>query len=154
MHKGEHMKIMPRILITVMSIIALVRIPVMAEVSDVDQLINTLVQKGLITSETAAAICAESALKKQEEKEKEKEFQITTGKLLKIAGYLHVRFQLHSNNPDNDADDVRSLDIRRTGIDIIKTISGRFDYRLQVVFGGTPVNLLDATATYTFNPRL
>ncbi len=105
-----------------------------AEISDVDQLIDTLVQKGVITAEAASAIRAESAIKKQEEKEKQKEFCIIAGKQLKIAGYTQVRFQFHSNLPDIDADDVRSFDIRRARLDFRGAVTERFDYRLQLDF--------------------
>lgn len=142
------------VLITAMASICLLRLPATAEVSDVDQLIDTLVQKGVITAETAAAIRAETAMKKQEEKEKQKEFWPIAGKQLKIAGYTQVRGRLHTNLTDNDTDDVRSFDIRRARIDIKGAVTERFEYRLQVDFAGASAKLLDATAAYTFDQAL
>jgi phosphate-selective porin OprO and OprP len=142
------------LLITAMAIIGLLRLPATAEVSDADQLIDTLVQKGIITAETVAAIRAETAIKKQAEKEKQKEFWPIAGRQLKIAGYTQVRFQLHTNRTDDDADDVRSFDIRRARPDLRGTITERFEYRLQMEFAGASAKVIDATAAYTFDPAL
>jgi phosphate-selective porin OprO/OprP len=142
------------VLISAMAALALLRLPATAEVSDVDQLIDTLVQKGVITAETASAIRAETAIKKQEEKEKQKEFWPIAGKQVKIAGYTQTRYQYHSNLPKNDKDDASSFDIRRARLDFKGAITERFEYRLQVDFGGTSVKLLDATAAYTLDPAL
>lgn len=142
------------VLMSAMAILALSRQPATAEVSDVDQLIDTLIQKGVITAEAAAAIRAETAIKKQEEKEKQKEFWITAGKQIKIAGYTQTRGQFRTNIPDNDTDDVRSFDIRRARLDVKGVINEQFDYRLQADFTGAAVKLLDATAAFTYNPAL
>jgi phosphate-selective porin OprO and OprP len=142
------------VLITAMATLALFQLPATAEVSDVNLLIDTLVQKGVISAEAAAAIRAETAIKKQEEKEKQKEFLPIASKQLKIAGYTQIRFQLHTNLPDIDTDNVRSFDIRRARLDFKGAITERFEYRLQVDFGSTSVKLLDATAAYTFDQAL
>jgi phosphate-selective porin OprO/OprP len=142
------------VLITAMAILALLRLPATAESSDVDQLIDTLVQKGVITAETASAIRAETAIKKQGEKEKQKEFLPVTSRQLTIAGYSQVRYQLHTNRTDTDTDNVSSLDIRRARPDVKGAITERLEYRLQVDFAGTAAKLLDATAAYTFDAAL
>ena len=142
------------VLITAMAVPALLRLPATAESSDVDQLIDTLVQKGVITAETASAIRAETAIKKQGEKEKQKEFWPIAGKQLKITGYTQARFQFHTNLPDNDTDDLRSFDIRRARLDLKGAVTERFEYRLQADFAGATAKLIDATAAYTFDPAL
>lgn len=142
------------VVVIAMLVLSLSGLQASAEVSDVDQLIDTLVQKGVITAETAAAIRAESAMKKQEEKQKQKEFWTIASKQLRISGYSQARFQLHTNLPDKDTDDVRTFDIRRARLDVKGAITERFEYRLQVDFAGSAGKLLDATAAYTFNPAL
>ena len=139
---------------TAMAVLSLSGLQVRAEVSDADQLVDTLVQKGVITAETAAAIRAETAIKKQAEKEKQKEFWPIAGRQLKIAGYTQVRYQFHSNLPDDDNDNVSSFDVRRARLDLKGAVTERFDYRLQVEFAGASAKVIDATAAYTFDPAL
>jgi phosphate-selective porin OprO/OprP len=154
--KKRKINMKPRflVLITAMAVLALFKLPATAESSDVDQLIDTLVQKGVITAETASAIRAETAMKKQAEKEKQKEFLPTTGRQIKISGYTQVRYQFHTNRTDTDTDNVSSFDIRRARPDVRGAITERFEYRLQTEFAGATAKLLDATAAYTFDPAL
>lgn len=138
----------------IIALILVSHMSVVAEVSETDLLIDSLVQKGVITPEMASAIRAETAIKKQNEKEAQKEFWVTAGKQIKVAGYTQVRYQFHTNRTNNDTDNVSSFDIRRARVDLKGAITERFNYRLQVEFGGTSVKLLDATAMYTFAPEL
>ncbi len=142
------------VFITAGAVFALLRFPATAEVSVVDYLIDTLVQKGVITAEVASAIRAEAAIKKQEEMEKQKEFWLTTARQMKLAGYTQVRYQYHTNLTDNDTDNVSSTDIRRARLDLKGAVTERFEYRLQVDFAGASAKLLDATAAYIFDPAL
>lgn len=148
------MKTRSFVLVTALAVLALANLPATAEVSDVDQLIDTLIQKGVITPEAASAIRAETAIKKQQEKEKQKEFWPTAGRQLALAGYTQVRYQFHSNTPDNATDNLSSFDIRRARLDFKGAFTERFDYRVQVDFAGATTKLLDATAAYTFDPAL
>lgn len=61
--------------------------------SDVDRLLNLLVEKKVVTAEDAATFRADLAIKKQEEKETQKEFSVLAGKAIKLSGYTQLRFQ-------------------------------------------------------------
>ncbi len=114
--------------------------------SDVDRLLNLLVEKKVVTEEDAAAFRADLAVKKQEEKEAQKEFVLIAGKPIKVSGYTQLRYR-----NDRSAND--TFDIRRARLDLKGDISERFDYRTQIEFGGTSGPfLLDATIGYKLNP--
>ncbi len=116
--------------------------------SDVDRLLELLVEKGVVTKEDAAGFRADLAVKKQEEKEAQKEFVVIAGKPIKISGYTQVRYRQDKSIND-------TFDIRRARLDIKGDITERFDYRTQIEFGGTSgVFLLDATIGYKINPYL
>lgn len=122
----------------------------LAEESDVDKLLDLLVEKGVLKKDDAAGFRADLAVKKQEEKETKKEFNVVAAKPIKISGYTQVRFQSFAE--DNKTD---SFDIRRARLDIRGDITERFDYRFQGEFGGNKGPfLLDATAGYKFSPWL
>jgi phosphate-selective porin OprO/OprP len=118
--------------------------PVVAGVSETDALIQLLLQKGLITAEEAANLRAELAVQKQEEKDKQKEFQVTSSKPLRLAGYTQVRYR----NDDTIND---TFDIRRARIDLRGALGGGFDYRLQAELAGSSAKLLDATVGWRMN---
>ncbi len=115
--------------------------------SDVDKLLELLVKKKVITADDAAEFRVELAVKKQEEKEKQKEFSVIAGKPIKISGYTQVRYR-------NDGTINDTFDIRRARLDIKGDITERFDYRFQADFAGSSAKLLDATAGYKVNPSL
>lgn len=116
--------------------------------SDVDRLLNLLVEKKVLTAEDAAEFRADLAVKKQEEKEQQKEFVVIAGKPIKISGYTQVRYRQDKSIND-------TFDIRRARLDLKGDITERFDYRTQVEFGGTSGPfLLDATIGYKVNPYL
>ncbi|MBI4972309.1 MAG: hypothetical protein HZC16_00645, partial [Candidatus Omnitrophica bacterium] len=126
--------------------------------SDVDKLLDLLVEKKVLTTEDAAGFRADLAVKKQEEKETQKEFIVIAGKPIKISGYTQVRYL--QDKSKNDA-----FDIRRARLDLRGDITERWDYRTQVDFGGGTtssttgantysVKLLDAIIGYKVNPYL
>jgi len=126
--------------------------------SEVDMLLNLLVEKGVLTQEDAAGFRADLAVKKQEEKETQTVFNVIAGKPIKISGYTQVRYQ--NDKSKNDA-----FDIRRARLDLRGDITERWDYRTQVDFGGGTtssttgaqsysVKLLDAIIGYKVNPYL
>ncbi len=116
--------------------------------SDVDRLLDLLVEKGVVTKDDAAGFRADLAVKKQEEKEVQKEFAVIAGKPIKISGYTQLRYR-QDRTLNNDG-----FDIRRARLDIKGDISERFDYRTQAEFGGGSVFLLDAIIGYKVNPYL
>lgn len=120
---------------------------VWAAESDVDKLLDLLVQEKVITQEKATAFRANLAVKKQEEKETQKEFIVTAAKPIKISGYTQVRYR-----QDNSIND--TFDIRRARLDIKGDITERFDYRAQFELAGSSPFLLDATIGYKAHPYL
>lgn len=116
--------------------------------SDVDRLLDLLVEKKVLTKEDATGFRGELAVKKQEEKETQKDFFVIAGKPIKISGYTQLRYR--------HADDIKdTFDIRRARLNIAGDITERFDYRFQGEFGGNKGPfLLDATIGYKFNPHL
>lgn len=116
--------------------------------TDVDRLLNLLVDKGVLTGEDAAGFRADLAIVKQDEAAARKEFQITAGKQLKFSGYTQARYQ--SLNKSGDID---GFDIRRARLDIRGVLTPVYDYRAQIEFGGTKGPfLLDATVVAKFSP--
>lgn len=116
------------------------------QLNEVDELLNLLVEKGVITGEDAAAFRSELAIKKQDEKEAQKEFTLKAGKPVKISGYTQLRFQ-HLD------DKIDGFDIRRARLDIKSGITEKWDYRLQVDAAGASVKVLDATIGYKIKPE-
>jgi hypothetical protein len=111
--------------------------PLPAGVSETDALIQLLMTKGLITPEEAAALRAELAVQKQEEKEKQKEFQVAAGKPLQLSGYTEVRYR--------QADTIKdTFDVRRARLSLRGDLGSGFDYRLQAEFAGSSAKVLDA----------
>lgn len=120
---------------------------VWAAESDVDRLLNLLLEKKVLTQEDITAFRADLAVKKQEEKETQKEFVVAAAKPIKISGYTQVRYR-----QDNSIDD--TFDIRRARLDIKGDITERFDYRTQLEFAGSSPFLLDAAVGYKAHPYL
>ncbi len=117
--------------------------------SDVDKLLDLLVEKGVVNKDDAAGFRADLAVKKQGEKETQKEFNVISGKPIKISGYTQLRYQFLEEDKKID-----SFDIRRARLDIKGDVTERFDYRLQTDFAGSSAKVLDATIGYKFNPYL
>ncbi len=118
--------------------------------TEVDRLLDLLVKNGVVTQDDAAGFRADLAIKKQEEKEGQKEFTILAGKPIKVSGYAQPRYQYLEEKGKTD-----TFDIRRARLDIKVDITERFDYRTQIEFGGTSGPfLLDAYLGYKFDPAL
>jgi phosphate-selective porin OprO/OprP len=117
--------------------------------SDVDKLLQLLIKKGVISEQDAAEFRADLAVSKQEEKEKQKEFNITAGKPVKISGYTQLRYQSLQEDGKND-----SFDIRRSRLDIKGNLTPQFDYEFQGEWAGSSPKLLDAVLGYTISPEL
>ena len=132
----------------VASFLALASMAFAAE-SDVDRLLDLLTEKGVISKEDAAAFRADLAIKKQEEKQEQKEFTVIAGNPIKISGYTQLRYQALE-----EKDKVDSFDIRRARLDIKGDITEKIDYRLQADFAGSSAKLLDATMAYKISPQL
>lgn len=116
--------------------------------SDVDKLLDLLVKKGVVTQSEATGFRADLAVKKHEEKDLQKEFNIVAGKPIKVSGYVQPRYQYFQEKGKTN-----TFDIRRARLDIKGDITERFDYRSQIEFGGTSgVFLLDAYLGYKFDP--
>lgn len=127
-------------------IIILVLTPLsFAAESDVDRLLELLVEKKVLTHGDAAEFRADLAVKKQDEKETQKEFIVIAGKPIKISGYTQMRYR--QDKSINDA-----FDIRRVRLDFKGEVTERFEYRFQGDFAGSQVKLLDAAIGYKFNP--
>lgn len=135
---------MVRVLLVIACAMLLMQTAVMSGETDNEKLIDLLVQKGLITQEEAAALRAEQAIKKQEDKSNQKEFPVNASKLIKLGAYTQARFQATFNKDSIP----NSFDIRRARVDTKGEITGRFDYRLQVEWAGSSAKLLDATMGY------
>ena len=112
-------------------------------VSETDALLQLLFQKGLITEEEAAALRADLAIQKQEEKDKQKEFQITASKPMQLSGYAQLRYR--EDDTIND-----TFDIRRARLSLKGDLGRGFDYRLQADFAGSSAKLLDAALGWRY----
>lgn len=112
--------------------------PLAAGVSETDALIQLLVTKGIITAEEAAALRAELAVQKQEEQDKQKEFQLSAGRALQVSGYAEARYR--------QADTIKdTFDVRRARLSLKGDLGRGFDYRLQADFAGSTAKMLDAS---------
>ncbi|MBI5563123.1 MAG: hypothetical protein HY894_09790 [Deltaproteobacteria bacterium] len=114
---------------------------VYAAESDTDKLLDLLVEKGAVNKEEAAGLRADSAIRKQAEKEGQKEFAVIAGRPLRLSGYAQVRCRRDEAIKD-------TFDVRRARLDLKGEITERFGYRLQVDFAGASAKLLDASIGY------
>jgi phosphate-selective porin OprO/OprP len=107
-----------------------------------DDILNLLIQKGLLKQNDADSIRADYAIKQQESKEKQKTFGVFSSRNLSIGGYTQLRFQSlqESGKPDG-------FDIRRARLDIRGNFSPEWEYRLQADFA-VATKLVDAYFVY------
>ena len=110
----------------------------LAGVSETDALLQLLVQKGVLTTQDAAALRAEVAVQKQEEKDQQKEFQVVAARPIQITGYTQLRYRSDRTVTD-------TFDIRRARLRVRGGLGQGFDYMLQAEFAGSSAKLLDAT---------
>lgn len=118
----------------------------MAKETELDKLINLLIEKGVITLEEAAKLRAELAIQKQTEKEKQKEFTIIAEKLIKLNGYAQFRYQALQEQGKIDG-----FDVRRARLTLRGDITPHFSYKLQSEFGGGSPKLIDADVGFEYN---
>lgn len=137
------------VLLAVLTIVLFPTLSFAAE-TDVDRLLNLLVEKGVLTEEDAAGFRADLAILRQDEQKQQKEFPLIAGKPIKFSGYTQVRFQSLQENGKLD-----SFDVRRSRLDVKSEITPGYDYRVQVDFGGVKGPfLLDAIAGVRFGSNL
>lgn len=107
-----------------------------------EEMINLLISKNVITQHEADSVRAVIAIKAQEDKVKQKKFNIISGRPITLNGYTQVRFQSLQEPGKKDG-----FDIRRARLDLKGAISEKWDYRMQLDFASSP-KILDATIGY------
>ncbi len=107
-----------------------------------DDVLNLLIQKGLVKQSDADSIRADYAIKQQDVKEKQKLFNVLSSRNINIGGYTQVRYQ--SLQEPGKAD---GFDIRRARLDIKGNFSPEWEYRLQSDFA-ISTRLIDAYFVY------
>jgi len=107
-----------------------------------DDVLNLLIQKGLVKQNDADSIRADYALKQQDVKEKQKLFNVLSSRNINIGGYTQVRYQ--SLQEPGKAD---GFDIRRARFDIKGNFSPEWEYRLQTDFA-VSTKIIDAYFAY------
>ena len=107
-----------------------------------DDVLNLLIQKGLVKQNDADSIRADYAIKQQEAKEKQKTFGVFSSRNLSIGGYTQLRYQSLQEKGKTDG-----FDIRRARLDIKGNFSPEWEYRLQADFA-VATKLVDAYFVY------
>ncbi len=107
-----------------------------------DDVLNLLIQKGLVKQNDADSIRADYALKQQEVKEKQKIFGVLSSRNLSIGGYTQLRYQSLQEKGKPDG-----FDIRRARLDIRGNFSPEWEYRLQTDFA-VNTKIIDAYFVY------
>lgn len=107
-----------------------------------DDVLNLLINRSIITQDDADSLRAETAIKAQDQKDKQKLVALHVKRSIGLSGYLQTRFQSLQEAGKPDA-----LDIRRARLDFRGNVTPTWEYRLQVDFAGAP-KLLDAIATF------
>lgn len=107
-----------------------------------DDVLNLLIQKGLVKQNDADSIRADYALKQQESKEKQKTFGVFSSRNLTMDGYTQLRYQSLQEKGKPDG-----FDIRRARLDIRGNLSPEWEFRLQTEFAVT-TKLIDAYFVY------
>lgn len=113
-----------------------------------DALLKVLVEKNIITQVAADSLKAEAVKRQNEEKEKQKKFEITAGKLLQLNGYTQFRYQSFQQ-----ASKIDGADLRRVRLDFKGAITTGWDYRLQLDFATSP-KILDGYINFTLDNYL
>lgn len=107
-----------------------------------DDVLNLLIQKGLVKQNDADSIRADYALKQQDVKEKQKLFNVLSSRNINIGGYTQVRYQSLQEPGKTDG-----FDVRRARLDIKGNFSTEWEYRLQTDFAISP-KIIDAYFVY------
>ena len=109
-----------------------------------DDVLNLLIQKGLVKQNDADSIRADYALKQQDVKEKQKLFNVLSSRNINIGGYIQLRYQ--SLQEPGKAD---GFDVRRARLDIKGNFSPEWEYRLQTDFA---INTKIFDAYFVYKP--
>lgn len=107
-----------------------------------DDVLNLLIQKGLVKQSDADSVRADYAFKQQEVKEKQKTFGVLSSRNIAIGGYTQVRYQSLEEPGKKDG-----FDIRRARLDIKGNFTPEWEYRLQTDFAISP-KIIDAYFSY------
>ena len=107
-----------------------------------DDILNLLIQKGLVKQNDADSIRADYAFKQQEVKEKQKLFNVLSSRNINIGGAIQVRYQSLQEPGKTDG-----FDIRRARLDIKGNFSPEWEYRLQTDFA-INTKIIDAYFVY------
>jgi phosphate-selective porin OprO and OprP len=107
-----------------------------------DDVLNLLIQKGLVNQNDADSIRAEYAIKEQAIKEKQKTFDILSKSKLSIGGFANFRYRTLQEPGKKDG-----FDVRRARLDIKGNLSSEWDFRVQTDFAIAP-KILDAYFVY------
>ncbi len=115
--------------------------------SDTDRLLSLLVDKKVISADDAAGFRADLAVAKQDEKEKQKDFNVLAGRAIKLNGYTQLRYR--QDRTLNDG-----FDLRRVRLGLTGDINELFDYQFQGEYAGSSAKLLDGVIGYKLNPSI
>ena len=107
-----------------------------------DDVLNLLIQRGIVKQNDADSIRADYAFKQQEIKEKQKLFNVLSSRNINLGGYTQVRYQYLQ-----EATKIDGFDLRRVRFDLKGNFSPEWEYRLQTDFAGSP-KIIDAYFAY------
>ncbi len=113
-----------------------------------EEMINLLISKKVITQHEADSVRAVSALKAQDDKAKQKKFNLTSGRAIILSGYTQIRYQSLQEAGKNDG-----FDIRRARLDFKGAITDKWAYHMHAEFANS-VKMMDATIAYKCNDYL
>lgn len=108
-------------------------------VEPVDEVLELLVQKGIITINDAADLRAKVALQKQEDEKKKKKFSVSAKKPLNIAGYTQIGY-----TDDKTTGTFDTFRIRRARLTLSGDFSERISYKLQVDASPSPKSVIES----------
>lgn len=107
-----------------------------------DDVLNLLIQKGVVKQNEADSIRADYALNQQTIKEKQKLFNVLSSRNITMGGYTQVRYQSLQELGKADG-----FDIRRARFDLKGNFSPEWEYRLQTDFA-VNTKIIDAYFAY------
>ena len=116
-----------------------------AKSQSVDDVLNLLIQKNVVSQKDADSIRAEAAIASQTNLSKIKSFPVNAAKKISLSGYTQIRYQSFSETGKIDG-----FDIRRARLDVKGSISPYWGYRVQFDLAGTP-KIIDAYAELKLN---
>jgi phosphate-selective porin OprO and OprP len=121
-----------------------------------DELLNLLTQKAVITQKEADSIRSEYSKKQHACESRQDSFPLSVGKLLRLSGYLQIRYQNYQEPAKYSG-----FDVRRARLDFQGDFSNRWGYRLLIDFigatgtaptGGTHFSPVLMDALISFKP--